>query len=136
MTHSLISAVLLGTLSLFAADSHDRVVESLLKVPQFAFGGVGFAGVTSEGEKDYTAILARPSAQNDFEKAFQTGNIEAKCYALVALFKLNHDKFVQLAAPLRKSDAQVNSMTCCIVTKRAVSAVVSEIETGLYSPKK
>jgi hypothetical protein len=136
MTRSLVSAFLLGTLSLFAADSHDRAVESLLKVPQFAFGGVGFAGVTSEGEKDCAAILARPSAQSDFEKAFQAGNIEAKCYALVALFKLNHDKFIQLAAPLRKSAAQVNTMTGCVMGKRAVSAVVSEIETGMYSPKR
>ncbi len=81
MTYSLLPAVLLTTLGLFAADLHDKTLEALLKVPQFAFGGVGFSGLTSEGEKDYNEILTWPSAETDFQKVFQLGNAQAKCYA-------------------------------------------------------
>lgn len=136
MTYSLLPAVLLTTLGLFAADLHDKTLEALLKVPQFAFGGVGFSGLTSEGEKDYNEILTRPSAETDFQKVFQLGNAQAKCYALVALHKLNHDRFMQFALPLRKSNEQVSTMTGCLVHRRALAAVISDIETSVYWPKK
>jgi len=59
-----------------AGDSSDSVLERLAKVDRFAFGGTGFAGVISRGEKDYRVILSRPSAEADFEKLFAVGNAQ------------------------------------------------------------
>jgi hypothetical protein len=136
MTHALISGFLFATLSLLAADSQDRSLDSLLNATHFAFGGVGFAGVTSQGERDYKEILARPSAETDFERVFQAGNVQAKCYALTALYKLNHEKFLQLALPLRKSDTRVFVMRGCVMSQRPLSAVIGEIEASAYSRQK
>jgi hypothetical protein len=62
----------------YAAERSDPIVDRMAEVNLFAFGGVGFAGVISEGERDYRLILSRPSAQADFEKLFAVGTLEAK----------------------------------------------------------
>ena len=116
--------------------SDDVVLDRLGKVGQFAFGGVGFASTLSQGEQDYVQISARPTAADDFEKLFHSGDMEAKCYSLAGLFHLNHDKFLQLALPLRKGDAKVSVMTGCVMNHQAVATVIGEIEAGAYPTKK
>ena len=67
-----------------SAESSNAIVDCLAKVDLFAFGGVGFAGVISSGEKDYRLLLSS-SAEADFEKLLASGNPQAKCYALVGI---------------------------------------------------
>jgi hypothetical protein len=76
--------------------SDHSVVDRLAKVQRFGFGGMGIAGVTTEGEKDYRAILAAPNAEAAFENVWATGTPAAKCYALAGLHKLNSAKFKPL----------------------------------------
>ena len=87
----------------------DATFERLAKVELFAFGGVGYAGVMSPGEKDYRAILARSSAMADLERLYSSGNLQAKCYALVGIRKLNPQRFKELAESLRSSKEQVGT---------------------------
>src|SRR6266576_3343418 len=47
-----------------------QAYEQLLSVGCFAFGGVGYAGVTSDGEKAYRAIAGGTSALALFAAAF------------------------------------------------------------------
>jgi hypothetical protein len=136
MTLTLIPAVLLSALGLFAADSHDKAMDRLLKVEHFAFGGVGFAGVTSQGEKDYTQILARPSAAADFEKIYQKGNLQAKCYALAGLFNVSRDKYSELSDSLHHQSSPVAVMTGCIMSHQSVASVIDQIGAGAYSHNK
>jgi hypothetical protein len=42
-------------------DRPDEGIERLAKVEYFAFGGMGHAGVRSQGDKDFRLILSRPS---------------------------------------------------------------------------
>jgi len=42
----------------------------LAKVEIFAFGRVGYAGITSQEETDYWVILSHPSAAADLELLF------------------------------------------------------------------
>ena len=116
-----------------ATQSVDPVYEHLAKVGIFAFGGVGFAGVTSSGEKDYRAILARPSAMGDFERIYSSGNLQAKCYALVGIRKLNAKRFKELVQPLRSSKEQVATMHGCVIDGELLGAIIRQIETGKYS---
>ena len=118
-----------------AADPKDPIVR-LLKAGQFAFGGVGMAGVTSEGEKAYDEIFARSSAEADFEKIFQSGNAVAKAYALTAMHQINPAKFTELSAAFRKQNVQVPTMTGCIMSHSNSSAIVDEIASGIHSKKK
>lgn len=64
----------------FGDDSVDSAVKRLSNVEIFAFGGVGYGGVTSKGEIDFNLVLAQPPpiALTAFEKLYATGNPQEK----------------------------------------------------------
>jgi hypothetical protein len=111
----------------------DAVVERLAKVGVFAFGPVGFAAITSPGETDYRTVFNRTSALEDFEKLYSTGNLQAKCYALVGIHRLNPTRFRELIRPLLDSKETVNTMTGCILSREALGNVIKQIESGRFS---
>ena len=108
----------------------------MAKVYAFAFGGVGIAAETSEGEKDYQIIFARPSAEADFEKVFVEGNNQAKCYALVGLRKINRKRFEELIALLQLSRRNMSVRTAggCLISLAPMAEAVQEIRAGMYPP--
>jgi hypothetical protein len=116
-----------------AVETRDSVMNRLANVEVFAFGGVGFAGITSPGEKDYRLILADPAAETAFEKLFAIGNPQAKCYALAGLRQLNPEKFKALSASLRSSKIEVSTMRGCIMRHERMTAVLADIQAGNYS---
>ena len=111
----------------------DAVVERLAKVGVFAFGPVGFAAITSPGETDYRTVFNRSSALEDFEKLYSTGNLQAKCYALVGIHRLNPTRFRELIRPLLDSKETVNTMTGCILSREALGNVIKQIESARFS---
>jgi hypothetical protein len=115
-----------------AAQTVDVAFERLTNVGLFAFGGVGFAGATSPGEKDYKVILSRPSAMADFERLYSSGNITAKCYALIAMHRLSPRRFRELAQPLRNSNEKVATMHGCIMSREPLRLIINQIESGSY----
>jgi hypothetical protein len=122
-------------LRLAAQTPSDPVFSRLTNVDHFAFGGVGFAGTTSQGEKDYLVLRTRPAARADFERLFAVGNMQAKCYALVALRELEPAKFTELSLGLRKSKDKVRTMSGCIVYEQALASVVARVQAGVFSQK-
>jgi hypothetical protein len=110
----------------------DADFERFSKIGVFAFGGVGFSGATSAGEKDYKAILSRPSAKADFERLYSSGNIMAKCYALVGIHRLSPQRFRELARPLHNSKEQVVTMHGCIMCHETLGVIINQIESGRY----
>jgi hypothetical protein len=108
-------------------------VPELANIHVFAFGGVGFAGATSNGETEYRKIQAGTRAQSHFEELFQSGSLEAKCYALVGLQKLSPRKFRELSAPWRTATAQVTTMRGCVIGHEPIALIIKSIEAGGYS---
>jgi hypothetical protein len=115
------------------AENRDAILNRLANVEVFAFGGAGFTGAISPGEKDYRLLLSQPSAEADFEKLFTVGSPEAKCYALVDLRQLNPEKFKALSASLRSSQVEVSTMHGCIMQHEMMAALVEHIQAGGYS---
>lgn len=128
------TSLLLATIVLLSIPQtgQDAVLDRLAKVQQFAFGPTGYAGVVSEGEKDYKTVLARRTALADFEKLFAEGNVQAKSYALVGIHKLNPVRFKQFAMPLIKSSEKVSIEEGCIVSYEPFNRVLIEIAVGKY----
>jgi hypothetical protein len=116
----------------YGGDSVDPVLERLAKVDRFAFGGTGFAGVISSGEKDYRVILSRPSALLDFEKLFSVGNVQGKSYALMGIRTLDPTRFKQISRPLRGSTEEVVTQSGCIVERESLGTVLKRIDAGAY----
>jgi hypothetical protein len=72
--------VLFSISPVLADDTVDAAVNRLSTVERFAFGGVGYAGVTSKGETDFKLVLAqpKPTALNAFERLYAIGNQQGK----------------------------------------------------------
>jgi hypothetical protein len=69
----------------YSSDSLER----LASIRDLAFGGIGVAGITSQRELAFRDILGRSTAENDFLTLLDSGNAQARCYALVALRSIN-----------------------------------------------
>ena len=77
----LVAALVFGR-NVFAADpirapgelTVKQAYDQLLSVQFFAFGGVGFAGTTSEGEKAFRAVAASTNALELFTAVLEHGN--------------------------------------------------------------
>ena len=129
----MVLVVLMSAVSAQPSEPVDSTFERLAKVDRFAFGGIGDAGITSQGEKDYKLILARPSALADFEKLLPAGNPQAKSYALLGIRALNPDRFKELSRKLRESKIEVVTQSGCIEYQEPLEIVLKHIEAGEYS---
>ena len=115
--------------SLAQSDKAQGAAERIRRVQIYAFGGVGYAGRTSQGELDYRAIMAeRPErALKLFETVFAEGNGQAKSYALRAIHKLDPAKFKALSDSIRTSEDNVMTMHGCLVGTTNLEDVTREI---------
>ena len=111
----------------------DPTLNRIAGVGVFAFGGVGIAGVTSQGEKDYRVILSGSSALAEFETLFATGNPQAKAYALVGILALDVERYEQLSAPLRQASLKVTIQHGCVISHVPFSAILKGIDAGGYA---
>jgi hypothetical protein len=134
-TWPLILLVLFSSISpVLADDTVDAAVNRLSTVERFAFGGVGYAGVTSKGETDFKFVLAqpKPTALNAFERLYAIGNPQGKSYALSGLKKLAPERFAKLVATFAKSTEEVEVMRGCIVSHESLPEVAKQIGRGKF----
>jgi hypothetical protein len=132
----IITALLLAAAAAQSGGSSDSTFERLAKVDRFAFGGIGYAGVISQGEKDYKVIFSRPSAMADFERLLLVGNSQAKGYALVGIRALGPSRFKELSHSMRDSKEGLLTDKGCIVSHEPLGVVLNRIEAGEYSKGK
>jgi hypothetical protein len=107
-------------------------MKRLAGVRRFAFGGVGFAGVISDGETDLKFILSQPSsdALALLARLYADGNPQAKAYALAGIMKLSGRKYRELLAGAKASLDPVEIMRGCVVTRETLRQVAEEIDAG------
>lgn len=117
-----------------ADDTVDAAVNRLATIGQFAFGGVGFAGVTSKGETDFKFVLAqpKPTARNAFERLYAIGNPQGKSYALSGLKKVGPERFAELVVTVAKSTEKVDVMHGCIISQEPLPEVAKQIGQGKF----
>jgi len=119
----------------FAVQANDTVENSfarLSKIDRFAFGLTGYAGVISQGEKDYRIILSGASPIERFESLYKVGNPQAKCYALVGISILRPDRFQELVLTLKRDKTEVITQNGCFVSHMTIGEVVTQIGDGIY----
>jgi hypothetical protein len=106
--------------------------QKLLSAHIFAFGGTGFAGTISAEEKAFHTIAASPNGAELFSKLLEKGTSEAQMYALCGIRKLTPDKLTAASNSFRPADAEVHTMSGCILSKLSTSNVVKLITVGSY----
>ena len=117
------------------ADSRlDEVVSRLASTKTFAFGGVGYAGAISQGERDFRFIVSQsaPTALRTLEHLFANGNPQARAYALAGFKRLDRNRYHDLLATAKTSTDQVEIMRGCIVGRESLSQLAEEIDHGEF----
>ena len=126
--------LLLGMMPASAQKPLEQIVQGMAQVDFFAFGGVGFAGTTSEGEMGFRTVMSEPPdrALALFETLYATGNLQAKGYALVGIRALKPARFKELYKALLTSKDNITTMRGCIVSSEHFSDIVRQIDKGNY----
>jgi hypothetical protein len=82
----LVAGVVLSQLRISAGNSSEvSAVGDLAAAKSLAFGGVGVAGLMSEGERNLRAVLERPDASQQLQAALARATPAATLYILVGL---------------------------------------------------
>jgi len=110
----------------------NEAYQQLLSTKFFAFGGVGFAGTTSEGERAFHAIAASTNALELFTAVLAQGNTQSQLYALCGIRRLAPEKFDVLAKAIVVANPKVSTMAGCVGRDDRASNVVAHIAGGLY----
>ena len=82
-----ILAIVVASATFFPAIKEVAAAEpkSLAEVEEFAFGGVGVAGIESQGERFFRAVMDSNDALATFQKILGRGTAAAKLYALCGI---------------------------------------------------
>lgn len=117
-----------------AQESFPDALKRITSADVFAFGGVGYAGVTSKGEVDFRIIMSQPPkvALDAFEKLFQSDNPQTKAYALAGIRKLDKDKFNKLELSLHSTGRKVSIMEGCVVSVHSLEDTAGRLDSGKY----
>jgi hypothetical protein len=129
MKHGILLGLMLVSAVAFADPAVDAATSRLSHAGVFAFGGVGIAGWTSQGEKDFRVILSQAPEIADaaFRRVLYEGTIEAKCYAVVGLSILHPDELEVLLAQLRAAGNVVQTQAGCIMSRQPVAEIMEQI---------
>ncbi len=124
---------------LFAGVGHAQktlpdAVKGIATLKVFAFGGIGYAGETSEGEVDFRVIIAQPPkiALDTFERLYSTDNPQSKSYALAGIRKLDKGEFNRLRLLLQSSRVKVQIEEGCIVSVHSLQDISDRLNAGDY----
>jgi hypothetical protein len=109
-------------------------LKHIATTPYFAFGGVGYAGITSQGETDFRVLMTEPRAiaLQSFEKLYATGDSESKAYALAGIRELNPVEFDQMLSSLQHSTEKISTMEGCLLEEQPLVRVAANLKSGRY----
>ena len=115
-----------------APSIHAASETALEKTITFAMGGVGYAGVMSEGERTLREILKETNAARRLESVLPNAAPAGQLYALLGLRLRDRSAYQRGLEKYRANDAKVPTMRGCILQRESFRKLVEEIERGEY----
>src|ERR1041385_8651243 len=102
---------------LTGASSENPAARDLAAAKSLAFGGVGVAGLMSEGEGNLRAVLAQPDASQQLQAAFAHATPAGKLYILVGLRRCDRTAYQKAFDSVSRSNDDVEVVRGCMVSK-------------------
>ncbi len=113
---------------LSASDSVSRLQHARI----FALGGIGYAGVMSDGERALRTVLKQSDASMSLEAVLPHASVAGQLYALLGLRLRDRAAYARALHTLPPRDSQVETMRGCSVGRESFRELVSKIEHGRY----
>src|SRR5437879_9186410 len=110
----LIAAILLSQFGISAATSSENsAARDLAAAKSVAFGGVGVAGLMSEGERNLRAVLERTDASHQLQAAFAHATLAGELYILVGLRRCDRAAYQKVVSSLARPNDNVEVARGC-----------------------
>ena len=115
-----------------ATSSENSSAGDLAAAKSLAFGGVGVAGLMSEGERNLRAILERPDASEQLQAALAHATPAGKLYILVGLRRCDRVAYQKVLDSLSRPNDDVEVVRGCMISKEPFRQVLSQIQDGRF----
>jgi len=129
----LITGIALLQINISAATSSENsAARDLAAAKSLAFGGVGVAGLMSEGERNLRAVLAEPDASQQLQAALAHATPAGKLYVLVGLRRCDRAAYQKIFDSLGRPTDDVEVVRGCMISKEAFRQVLSQVQDGRF----
>jgi hypothetical protein len=115
-----------------AASSENSAVRDLAAAKSLAFGGVGAAGLMSEGERNLRAVLDWLDASQQLQAALAHATPAATLYILVGLRRCDRAAYQKVFDSLPRSNDDVEVVRGCMISKEPFRQLLSEVQDGRF----
>ena len=116
----------------FAAPASDSAIRDLAAAKSLAFGGVGVAGLMSEGERNLRAVLNQPDASRQLQLAFGQATPAGKLYILVGLRRCDRAAYAKAFDSVRPTNDDVEVVRGCMISKEPFRQALSQVQDGKF----
>jgi len=129
----LIAAILLSQFGISAATSSENsAARDLAAAKSLAFGGVGVAGLMSEGERNLRAVLEQPDPSQQLQAALAHATPAGKLYILVGLRRCDRAEYQKVFGSLARPSDDVEVVRGCMISKEPFRQVLSQVQDGRF----
>ena len=115
-----------------ATSSENSAAQEVAAAKSLAFGGVGVAGLMSEGERNLRAVLERSDASQQLQAAFPHATAAGKLYILVGLRRCDRAAYQKVFDSLGRPNDDVQVVRGCMISKEAFRQVLLQIQDGRF----
>lgn len=129
----IIAGIVSSQLGMSAGNSSgDSAARDLAAAKSLAFGGVGVAGLMSEGERNLRAVLERPNASQQLQAALAHATPAGKLYILVGLRRCDRAAYQKVFDSLGRPNDDVEVVRGCMISKEPFHQVLSQVQDGRF----
>jgi hypothetical protein len=131
---ALIAGIVLSQsgVSLTAASSENTAARDLAVAKLFAFGGVGAAGIMSQGERNLRAVLEQSDASQQLQSAFAQATPAGKLYILVGLRRCDPAAYQKIVDSVGRPNDDVEIARGCMISREPFRELLSQIRDGRF----
>ena len=129
----LIASIVLAQFGVsLAAASQNSAARDLAAAKMFAFGGVGAAGIMSEGERNLRAVLGQSDASQQLQAAFAQATPAGKLYILVGLRRCDPAAYQRVIDSVARPNDDVEIARGCMISREPFRQLLSQIRDGRF----
>lgn len=133
LINTLIAGIVMSQFGIsLAASSENSAARDVAAAKSLAFGGVGVAGLMSEGERNLRTVLAQPDASQQLQAALAHATPAGKLYILVGLRRCDRVAYQKVFDSLGRPSDDVEVVRGCMISKEPFRQVLSQIQDGRF----
>ena len=115
-----------------AAASDSSAAHDLAAAKSFALGGIGVAGLMSEGERNLRGVLERTDASQQLQGALAHATPAGKLYILVGLRRCDRAAYQKIFDSMGRPNDEVEVARGCMISKEPFRQLLSQIQDGRF----